>query len=157
MRELRDVFGEPAYRIGPKHWQSGFPRPFRDLSRHGVDVVVLASAEVQPDAEARKQIEEECPDLSVILCPLLDIEDRLYLESIKPRLVKVAKLVLQCLSADKRVLVTCSAGRNRSGLISGLVHMLRFGLTGAEAVARIKSARPDALTNDVFRRYLESL
>jgi len=155
---LRDFFGAPAFKIADRHWQSGFPMPFIEQMKHvDVDVVSLASDETQPDQEGLANIKRDCPHLSLILCPFKDTDDPTKLDAI----VKIARGVADKLAGHlrdgKTILSTCSAGRNRSGLISGLVLMKRYGLTGKEAVERVRLARPNALTNDVFREYLESL
>jgi len=55
--------------------------------------------------------------------------------------------------APRDVFVVCQHGMNRSGLVAGLL-LRELGLTGEDAVARIVSARPGALSNQTFRRLL---
>ncbi len=55
-----------------------------------------------------------------------------------------------------KVLVHCQAGINRSSLVNGCVLYLR-GYRGVNIVNRIRRGRPGALTNVVFRKYLERL
>jgi hypothetical protein len=57
---------------------------------------------------------------------------------------------------DNKVLVHCSMGRNRSGLVNGCILWLD-GMSGADAVKLIQEKRPGALTNPVFKNYLENL
>jgi hypothetical protein len=54
-----------------------------------------------------------------------------------------------------KVLVHCTAGRNRSGLVNGCILWLD-GMSGIEAVKLIQEKRPGALVNPVFRNYLEN-
>lgn len=55
---------------------------------------------------------------------------------------------------DKRILVRCQAGYNRSGLLVGMV-LLRLGYTAAEAIILMREKRSRyALCNDLFVTYL---
>ncbi len=53
-------------------------------------------------------------------------------------------------SPPEQLFVMCQHGMNRSGLVAALV-LRSLGLSGAEAVARIVTARPGALSNEAFR------
>ena len=55
------------------------------------------------------------------------------------------------------VLVYCNAGRNRSSLVSALMLRLITGCSGAEAVVKLRAARPNALANPAFVAFLETL
>lgn len=56
---------------------------------------------------------------------------------------------------DKRVLVHCAAGMNRSGLVNGMI-LIFSGMSGKDAVNLIQQKRPGALSNVVFANYLQS-
>jgi hypothetical protein len=56
----------------------------------------------------------------------------------------------------ERVVVLCTHGMNRSGLLTGLL-LREFGLSGEAAIARIAAARPGALSNQAFRRIVLGL
>ena len=80
--------------------------------------------------------------------------------TLSPREARIAEdaahHVAEALGRGRRVLVACFAGRNRSGLVSGLV-LKRLGYSAGEAIAIIRAARgPDALSNTSFVRYLEA-
>jgi len=152
-----DHCGVPASRIGDRHWQSGFPMPFEDLPKHGIDLVVLAARDAQPTEEDLTFIRTKCPGLSIIVCPFDDTTDRAALPGIVKIATGVAARVAQRINEGKEVLITCAAGLNRSGLISGLVLVERYGISGKEAADRVRAARPGALSNAVFREYLESV
>jgi hypothetical protein len=64
-----------------------------------------------------------------------------------------ASRVVRELAAGRKVLVTCMAGRNRSGLVSALV-LKRMGWTARDAIRAVRDARENALTNESFVRYL---
>jgi protein-tyrosine phosphatase len=72
------------------------------------------------------------------------------------RLDAVATLGTRLLESGQRVLSHCGMGLNRSALVAGLI-LVRRGVKGADAVARIRSRRPGALFNETFASYLESL
>lgn len=74
----------------------------------------------------------------------------------RKRLKAVAGLGFKLWRAGERVLVHCAQGMNRSSLVNGMILNLH-GLPGKEAVEVITTARPGALTNLVFRVYLETL
>lgn len=52
------------------------------------------------------------------------------------------------------VLVHCLAGRNRSATVAALVEARRRGWTGAEALQHIRVARPNAIHNPAYERFL---
>jgi protein-tyrosine phosphatase len=68
----------------------------------------------------------------------------------------VVSLAAQVVAGGHRVLSHCGMGYNRSALIAGLV-LVKLGMSGAEAVARLRQRRPGALFNPVFAEYLASL
>lgn len=72
------------------------------------------------------------------------------------RLDAVATLGTRLLESGQRVLSHCGMGFNRSALVAGLI-LVRRGMKGADAVARIRARRPGALFNETFAAYLESL
>lgn len=72
------------------------------------------------------------------------------------RLDAVASLGTRLLESGQRVLSHCGMGFNRSALVAGMI-LVRRGMNGKDAVARIRSRRPGALFNETFEAYLESL
>src|SRR5215813_12042519 len=76
-----------------------------------------------------------------------------------PNLAKlnaVADMGAVLIRSGHRVLSHCGMGFNRSALVAGLV-LLRLGMTGPEAVRRLRGRRPGALFNKIFAAHLESL
>jgi hypothetical protein len=72
------------------------------------------------------------------------------------KLKAIARLGASLVRDGHTVLTHCTAGYNRSALVAGLI-LTELGMSGAEAVARIRARRPGALFNDKFAAYLASL
>jgi protein-tyrosine phosphatase len=69
------------------------------------------------------------------------------------RLHAVARLAAELVRRGDRVLAHCGIGLNRSALMVALI--LRYlGVSGEQAVARLRERRPGALYNDVFANFL---
>ena len=68
----------------------------------------------------------------------------------------ISRYAFNCWKQEMRVLVHCSMGKNRSGLVNGCILWLD-GMIGAEAVKLIQEKRPGALFNPIFKNYLENL
>lgn len=72
---------------------------------------------------------------------------------------ETAKKVVACLENRKKVLVTCLAGRNRSGMVCALA--LCFGksrMSADSAIRLVKEARGDhALANPFFVKFIETV
>lgn len=63
------------------------------------------------------------------------------------------------LAYDRQVAVLshCNAGRNRSGLFCALILRHWAGMSGLEAIAHVRAARPRALANQAFVEFLSGL
>lgn len=138
-----------AHQIVDRLWQGSFPEPGSRLREHGFDVLVLCAKELQPPDALYH-------DLEVIHAGIDD-------GPVTPKLERVARRaaaqVTKALRANKKVLVTCAQGRNRSGLVVGLVLKK---VTDRDVVDFIQRRRPNALTNPHFvellrRRHVEWL
>jgi hypothetical protein len=66
-----------------------------------------------------------------------------------------ASLVAREIAQGHAVLVACFMGLNRSGLMVALA-LKRMGMTGEQAIAAVRKARPRALGNESFVRYLRT-
>lgn len=147
-----DVFKEPFSEIAPGLWQGGYPLRSRDLREQGFDVIVLAAKELQPEDASEAKV--MFPGVEVIAVKL---DDAPITREIAQLAAEAAVLVARRVKSGKCVLVTCAQGKNRSGLVTALALVSLFGISGKEAVAAIKTARPIALTNGSFVNYLECL
>ena len=67
-----------------------------------------------------------------------------------------AKAVAKRVKDGRRVLVTCAAGLNRSGLVNGFA-LIMLGLRPRQAISVIQMARPGALFNQHFVQLLKSV
>jgi protein-tyrosine phosphatase len=72
------------------------------------------------------------------------------------RLNAVADMGACLIRSGHRVLSHCGMGFNRSALVAGLI-LQRLGMSGPNAVRRLRACRPGALFNAVFAAHLESL
>ena len=134
-----------ANKIIDRLWQGSKPPSGNILRELGFDVLVLAAMEHQIPAS-------EFPGMTVIHVPL---DDAKYVPSEEAR--RVAYRVAKMWRRGARILITCSMGLNRSGLILALVIRYITGKSGIEAVADVQRARRGALFNPYFRKYLERL
>lgn len=129
---------------GPRRslWVGGKPPFDRDLP--DFDVVVLCARELQPASLAFHGY--------VIRCPIPD--DVLSPAEVRQVMI-TARLVADSLIARRQVLVTCSAGMNRSVLVASLAlaHITR--LTADELIRVMRARRhPSALYNKHFQALL---
>src|SRR2546426_5795276 len=75
-----------------------------------------------------------------------------------PNLIKlraIARLAASLIREGHVVLSHCGMGYNRSALMAGLI-LTELGMSGPEAVARLRERRPGALFNDYFAACVES-
>ena len=72
------------------------------------------------------------------------------------RLHAVGRLGAELVGKGHKLLSHCGMGLNRSALVAGLI-LMHHGMTGPQAVERLRARRPGALFNDVFAQYLLEL
>ena len=152
------LFGSgPASEIVPGLWQSGFPNDFEFLKKAGFDLVVFCARELQPDVEDMKHLKFRC-GLSVVCAPMDDCD--MVGEELRRTLetaARAASEVARCVREGGSALVTCAAGRNRSGLVSALSLVLLHGVPGSVALEVVKRKRAKALTNESFAEALRKV
>lgn len=133
-----------AWEILPgKLWQGDAPTSARDVAPF--DVVFLCAQEYQ-------KLSFKTNGKRVYRCGF-DDRDPPSMRDIATACLAahhVARHVLR----DERVLVTCMQGRNRSGLVDALALVMVLGCAGREALEQVQIARPNALTNPAFARFL---
>ena len=130
-------------------WQGSAPPMGPRVARAGFDLLVLCAEEYQPAAESFGGVR-------VLHAPN---DDAFKLTKSQWRGAQKASLeVADALERGEKVLVTCAAGLNRSGLVSALA-MLRLAGTAADAgavVAQIQTRRFMALCNDAFVEFVHA-
>ena len=131
----------------PRLWHGGCPVDFAWVRDTGVDVLVdLADADTVPPPG-------DVEGLTYLKCPLVDAD-----ELPDPGLtLRLASLVAGLVRDGRTVLVHCTFGRNRSGLLVSLVVRDLLAVTGAEALAHVQQRRERAVNNTTFADWLRSL
>ena len=69
----------------------------------------------------------------------------------------LVNLIARSVQREKRVLVHCGAGLNRSGLICALVYRELTGCSGVEAVDHVRRCRKLSLFNNRFVSFIDAL
>ena len=132
-----------ATRIWGTLYQGGEPPTGPSLSEAGFDVLVLAAAEVQPDAW-------RYPGMTVIRLPMLDVPEKLTSAELYGVLV-VARAIANDVARKKRVLVTCQMGLNRSGLLVATALLRLTKMKPIRIISLIRQKRGVlALSNPAF-------
>ena len=108
------------------------------------DVIVLCAQDIQP----------RLPQYPVVIHA--GFRDTKRPSSSEIRTAQAAAIeTFKRVSAGQRVLITCHAGWNRSGLVTGLT-LRHLGMSAKNAIRLIRDMRgPDALHNMVFVRIIE--
>lgn len=137
----------PPTAMLPGLWHGGCPVDFDWVRGTGIDAVVdLADPDAYPPADAIE-------GLTYVKCPLVDADD-----VPDPGVtLRLAHLVAGLVRDGRHVLVHCTFGRNRSGLLVSLVVRDLLGVTGAQALAHVQSRREGTVNNESFARWLRSL
>lgn len=137
----------PSEQLPGLLWHGGCPVDFDWVERTGIQAVIdIADADAHPPADAVE-------NLIYLKAPLVDAG-----ELPDPALtLRLATLVAGLIDDGHRVLVHCTFGRNRSGLIVSLVVREVLGITGAEALAHVQARRDGTVNNDTFADWLRSL
>lgn len=78
----------------------------------------------------------------------------MHLDRLEANVARAARALLDP-AAPMNVFAMCTHGMNRSGLAAGLV-LRALGIDGHEAVHLIRHARPGALSNETFRKIVET-
>jgi hypothetical protein len=116
------------------------------LQEQGFTVLVLCAEEWQPHGD-------HFPGVEVVHAPFDD--DHRGLDEAQTKIATdAAKRTAQRVAEGRKTLVTCWAGRNRSGLVSALALSAVSGAHPARAGDMIRSKRNGALTNMAFRGLL---
>jgi hypothetical protein len=159
LASLKRRVGIEGSKIARGLYQGQAPPAGPELRAAGFDTLILCAAEWQPPHDADLVCStilgytpgtDPYPGVTLFHAPADDDFDN-------PPSAKVVKVAAEAASFAARqilrggnVLVSCWAGVNRSGLVTGLTLHGLTGLSGAQCIARIRGARPKALTNPQF-------
>lgn len=150
----REIYMFDAHEIVPLLWQGSKPKPGRGLADAGFEVLVLCAREYQPTTAS-------FPGLILINAPN---DDHYFMtrEDLQGA-VDAASQVAEHVKAGRKVLVTCLAGINRSGLVVALALHEIFGYSGESCINIVRAKRrladgdDVALTNTIFVEALQKL
>lgn len=133
-----------ATEVIPRLWQGGKPSP----GHYSFNLIVLVDDTYQPAASSFLGAE-------VLRIPLSDVRAATPTELEAAR--QAALIVVDWYRQGKSILVTCGAGLNRSGLITGLT-LKMLGYSDAQLVQLIRAARGDhGLRNTGFLNYISKI
>jgi len=135
---------------GAELWQGTYPPTGDTLRKLGFDMVVLAAEEYQPESD-------RFVGVKVIHAPN---DDAPINEGGDTSLaLRVSAETAQALREGKKVLSTCAAGLNRSGLVSSFTLMRLFpSKTGDEIIEMIRKARGGwAMSNGDFAKVVRKM
>lgn len=131
-------------------WQGSAPISGASLLEQGFETLVFCAEEYQPSAK-------HYPGIAVHYAPNEDDPDIGLTRDQLEIAIRASHQVVEWLNEDKKVLVTCMMGLNRSGLVVGLALHLWKGLPGKDCVTLVKKQRMGALFNRRFVEYLSKL
>ncbi len=124
---------------------SGKIDDWASLRERGIDTIVDMDGDVDPGLP-------DAPNaVFYVYYPILDedLPDLAKLEAL-------GRLVADLVSADRRVLVHCRLGLNRSVLVIATA-LTYLGMTGEQAIAHLRACRPGALFNVNFAAHVMDL
>jgi protein-tyrosine phosphatase len=124
---------------------SGHIEDWEALWERGIDTIV------DMDGAVDAGIPEAPNGILYVYHPILD-EDLPDLAKIEA----LGRLVAGLVSDDRRVLVHCRMGLNRSALVIATA-LTYLGMTGAQAVEQLRDRRPGALFNETFAAHVLGL
>lgn len=125
------------------------PHSVNIVWNHGFDYLLVMAAE-------HSWAKETGPHRAwVDVIPLYD-EPKLTIKE-KDKLSRASKRVVKLLKNGFKVLITCNAGLNRSGLMTAMVVRELYKVNGLVASRLIQRARRGTLQNTTYRQYVEGL
>jgi hypothetical protein len=137
----------PTELVVGKLWQGGCPVDYDWVREAGITAVVdFADPDTYPPAGATE-------GLVYLKSPLVDGE-----EVPDPAVtLRLATLIAGLVEDGYRVLVHCTFGRNRSGLMASLVVRELLGLPGGDAMRYVQERREGTVNNESFAAWLRTL
>jgi protein-tyrosine phosphatase len=117
------------------------------VASYGIDVVIDLDAGLDTCIPA-------IPNHCVYVYFLINDDDQSLPDLVRMR--AIAKMAAALIAAGHRVLSHCGLGFNRSALMAGLI-LTELGMTGPQALGRLRERRAGALYNETFASFLESV
>jgi protein-tyrosine phosphatase len=144
-----------ADEIVPQIWQGPWPGTGRYVASSGFGLLVLCAQELQEPAES-------FPDVKVVYAPNYDDGVHDLTRDLLKVAIEAARQVEDAYRQGIKCLITCRAGLNRSGLVTGLALHMIFGWDGRTCVRRVQRMRKPyqgvkPLSNRQFVRALYNL
>lgn len=133
-----------ADEVAPGLYVGSAPISGPTVARQGFDTLVLMAKDYQPSGE-------DFPGVEVIGWPLDD--DGAPSDAERKAARAMGKAVADRIRQNKRVLVTCIMGINRSAWVVGHA-LIALGMTPKDAIARIRDRRHGTLGNPHFAQDL---
>jgi hypothetical protein len=131
-------------------WQSGSPLDWTAVAEFGIDTVIDLNGDGDRRLEPVGWFRSE--SILYLFWPLADgrLPDLADLSL-------VVTFVLGRIELGHRVLVQCSQGLNRSGLLSSLVIQATRGGSGSDALEYLQERRERPMSNPTFLDYVRTL
>ncbi len=126
-------------------WIGAVPTPLSVVRQNGFQVLVLCANDFQ---FTQKKWTRKLDGVEVLRVPL-DDTNRMN-ENDMRAVASTAQAVAEAVRGGRRVLVTCAAGLNRSGLVTGVALHLLTGWHGMKVINHVRAKRMFALNNDFF-------
>ena len=124
------------------------------MEKAGVHTVVLCAKEVIRELEVTGA---NFGNVQVLKAPSIDADDAPPPEHWIAGWHAAAKRAAELSQAGHRVLVTCKAGLNRSGVVSALAIHYITGWSGDKCAKIVQGARSGSLFNQMFLEYLNGI
>jgi len=146
------IFKHPS---GGSMYQAGAKEIPGYLEKRDIKLVVLSAREYQP--KTLRENPDSSKEVTRLYVPLKDkasFSQSELVDTIR-RASQASGHVIDSLSRGQDVLVTCAAGINRSGLISGMALIDMLGCSGEDAIRIVRKGRSKyALYNPLFQKIL---
>lgn len=143
-----------ANKIFGNIYQGPRPPTGDHLEKAGIHTVVLCAKEVIQGLEATGA---NFGSVQVIKAPSIDADDAPPPEHWIRGWHAAAKRAAELSQAGHRVLITCQAGLNRSGVVSALAIHYITGWPGGKCAKIVQMSRPGSLFNAKFLEYLNGI
>jgi hypothetical protein len=152
-----------ADEISPRLYMGPLPPPGGSVAREGFSTLVLCALRREYRSvymlNAQTPVEQAFQGVEVFVVDLDDDFDNPLSEQDYQRAATAGELVKRTVRAKRNALVTCIAGRNRSGLVTALALRGLCDWPGQKAMDHVRRMRnsPHVLSNPQFANTLSKL